>query len=404
MRKIFTLSLAMLFSICYYSFSQIPNEWEETSLINEDIRAVAVVNNHIFAASFGKGVFVSTDDGDNWLQQNNGLTNQYVTTLTLDGTFIYAGTWGGGLFISYDYGSNWTHLNLGIDEIFINSIMFDSHRVLVTTKNSGIFISNDYDNSWTQVIEGLENLNINCMIKYYDVILIGTDKGMYSSSDNGTNWALLENELKNLNVTSFFKLYLNLLEKYRLYVGTENNGVYTALNEDISLELNGLDNHNISSVYGYFVHILAATDYGVFVTYDSEYNEWSEFGLQEYAVYGFERNGYYVFAASSNGVYKCFIPVNPSVESQTDTEPDLIKIYPNPAQNFVSVNLEPLSFIEAKLYLTNKLGMLLKEINITNRNQNNSINLNISDLPSGFYSIYITSKEKHYRKNLMIIR
>ena len=43
--------------------------------------AVNLMNNYVFAGTYGAGVFLSTDDGANWTQKNNGM-NKYNNQLS----------------------------------------------------------------------------------------------------------------------------------------------------------------------------------------------------------------------------------------------------------------------------------------------------------------------------------
>jgi len=63
---------------------------------------IANEQGHIFAATYGFGVFRSTDGGRTWTEMNVGLTDLYVLSLALkpdDGT-LFAGTSAGGIFRS----------------------------------------------------------------------------------------------------------------------------------------------------------------------------------------------------------------------------------------------------------------------------------------------------------------
>lgn len=82
----------------------------------------------IFAgAYFGNGVFRSTDNGDSWNEKNNGLIATEVRTIITQGPIpriqpsnidasdsIFAGTYGRGTFRSTDSGQNWQQINNGL--------------------------------------------------------------------------------------------------------------------------------------------------------------------------------------------------------------------------------------------------------------------------------------------------
>ena len=64
------------------------NFWQRTSGPNAaDLRALAINSSgHIFAASYGGGIFRSMDDGASWTAINSGLTNMDVQALVINST------------------------------------------------------------------------------------------------------------------------------------------------------------------------------------------------------------------------------------------------------------------------------------------------------------------------------
>jgi photosystem II stability/assembly factor-like uncharacterized protein len=68
---------------------------------------------HIFAGTSGGGVFRSTDNGDNWVQINQGIAGQglYIYSLAINSSgYIFAGT-ADGVFQSTVNGANWVQIN-----------------------------------------------------------------------------------------------------------------------------------------------------------------------------------------------------------------------------------------------------------------------------------------------------
>lgn len=68
------------------------DRWEKTKFTNAKITSLAVIENNIFAGTYGKGIYLSTDNGKNWIQKNTGLTNLDVSSLLINGNNIFAGT------------------------------------------------------------------------------------------------------------------------------------------------------------------------------------------------------------------------------------------------------------------------------------------------------------------------
>ena len=75
-----------------------------------------LVNGYLFAGSYGDGVFRSSDNGDNWIEVNNGLTAPFVLSFATNASGdIFAGTYfGNGVFRSTDNGDSWNEKNNGL--------------------------------------------------------------------------------------------------------------------------------------------------------------------------------------------------------------------------------------------------------------------------------------------------
>ncbi len=84
------------------------------------VNALAVSGTNLFAGTQGPGVFLSTNDGTNWIAVNNGLPSINVNTLAVSpngtgGTNLFAGT-SMGVFLSTNNGTSWTAVNTGLIE------------------------------------------------------------------------------------------------------------------------------------------------------------------------------------------------------------------------------------------------------------------------------------------------
>jgi hypothetical protein len=101
------LFAAVLFSV-YLSTNNGTNWTEVNSGLpnNRTIYSLAISGSNIFAGTNGGGVYLSTNNGTTWTEINSGLTNNVVWTLAVTGTNIFAGT-DDGIFLTTDNGSNW---------------------------------------------------------------------------------------------------------------------------------------------------------------------------------------------------------------------------------------------------------------------------------------------------------
>ncbi len=72
--------------------------WKQTALKYGTVNSLAVSGGDIFEGSLNNGVERSSDNGMNWIEINDGLTNLSVNSLVISGEYLYAGTSGSGIW------------------------------------------------------------------------------------------------------------------------------------------------------------------------------------------------------------------------------------------------------------------------------------------------------------------
>ncbi len=130
-------------------------QWIQTNgPYGSDILCFAVNGSHIFAGTFGDGVFLSTNNGTSWTTVNTGLTNTFVLSLAVNGSNLFAGT-GSGVFLSTNNGTSWTAVNTGLTNTFVRSFAVAGSNLFAGTNGDGVFLSTDNGSSWRAVNTGL---------------------------------------------------------------------------------------------------------------------------------------------------------------------------------------------------------------------------------------------------------
>jgi hypothetical protein len=125
------------------------------------VNDIVASGTNLFAGTSYDGVFLSTDNGDNWIDVNSGLTNTDVNAMAVSGTNIYVGTYNGGVFLSTDNGSNWAEVNNGLTGQYLNVLSFaSSGSAVFAGTNDGIAFTNDNGANWTEISTGLTNRRI----------------------------------------------------------------------------------------------------------------------------------------------------------------------------------------------------------------------------------------------------
>ena len=104
-------------------------------------------------------VIMHTNIKAQWIQ-TNGPSSGYLSDLTSDGTNIYiAGSsqnnsnLGPGVFHLNNNGTNWTQINNGLTNTSIKKIITNGNYVFAAS-NSGLYRKSSTANNWTQINNG----------------------------------------------------------------------------------------------------------------------------------------------------------------------------------------------------------------------------------------------------------
>ena len=197
-------------------------------LADIDILDLAVSGTNIFAGT-ENGVFLSTNNGEIWVKK--GLEDTRVSALAVLEQNLFAGTWGSGVFLSSNNGDSWTAVNKGLPKdpygyIDISSFALIDTNLFIGISTypyygiGGVALSTNNGISWTMVNTGLTNLNINSLAVSSTNIFVWTDDGVFLSSNNGSSWFSVNQNLPNYMPTH--NIYNTLvISGQNLFAGTE---------------------------------------------------------------------------------------------------------------------------------------------------------------------------------------
>ncbi|MCL4538477.1 MAG: T9SS type A sorting domain-containing protein [Bacteroidetes bacterium] len=159
----------------------------------------------LYAASYGLGVYKSTDAGDSWQQTSSPGTVGWCLAVDSSGT-LFEGTVGGGVFKSTDGGAAWFQpaTEWQPTTMDVRSILpVRSGRLIIGTANNGIFYLNKGDTAWTQSSGSFSSAGVMSLCLGGDgEVYAGTTRGIFVSGDTGATWSL---------DTSLSLLYVNQL-------------------------------------------------------------------------------------------------------------------------------------------------------------------------------------------------
>jgi photosystem II stability/assembly factor-like uncharacterized protein len=133
-------------------------------------------------------------DEMDWLRANRGMHHTSVMALGAHRSddILYAGVMAGGVYRSIDNGSNWQQISNGLTDIDMRSVAVDdtSGKLLVNATGRGIFQYDPEQQSWSVLNIGLQTLSTTQSLATDAAgnIDLMTSEGAFQTSDPATGW------------------------------------------------------------------------------------------------------------------------------------------------------------------------------------------------------------------------
>ncbi len=198
--------------------------WDSTNLMRVDVRnIIAGANGKMIAATWGKGIYQSIDQGATWVPMNAGLTNLNVNSLHLDNNSdLLAATFGGGIYRFSELNSVWVAVPIAYKYVW--SIHSASNGILyATTYGDGVYRSDDGGNSWSKMNTGLSNLYIYSVAedKNNNLVAISWAGGVSSMTPGSNAWTNL-----GLDGAGISSVHINSVSG-AILVGTKDGSIFS---------------------------------------------------------------------------------------------------------------------------------------------------------------------------------
>jgi len=233
-----------------------------STMNNKYIFNIIAKSNYVFALT-NDGIYRSIDYGNNWIKSNNGIdSTNPATCITSVGNSLIAGReWGGGIFMSNNNGSDWI-LNTNVPETSyypIKNFATNGDTVYALTL-FGILKSSDGGLSWVSIYNPnpgdfqMDDICISgsniILSKYPMIFLPGITMGWYAiSSNNGSTWT-------NLTISSNYPAITSMVSNSSLVFASTSSGVFMSTNNgynwiDITDNIDNLNTQKIIINNGY---------------------------------------------------------------------------------------------------------------------------------------------------------
>lgn len=277
------------------------SQWEQLSgLPNAPIEDLLVAKNKIYAVVWDNGLFISSDYGDNWVPQNEGITTTFLKTIALVGnTMLLGASDTSGVFRSTDYGYHWVRSVDSLKERSIATFAVDGDIVYLLTETSSIYKSTDFGVTWWEVNSAEISEVITAIAASNGRLLAGTSTGnLYLSTDDGSNWANIKNQQIYSTITSL------LWDGDNIFCGT-TSGVYFSSNFGTNwFQRNlGMKVQDILLIRKVKDAIIVGTKTGgVYFSFDEGRN-WFEFneGISNMTIQALTFDNYYIYIGTEYG-------------------------------------------------------------------------------------------------------
>jgi len=148
----------------------------------------------------GAGVFVTADGGHSWQQSGVNIEGfrqtESVAIDPRDPRFLFVGTWHLG-YRSVDFGKTWVQNDRGMifdSDVFSISIDERNSSTIFASACTGLYRSLDRGASWTRLRVFPKDYQVRAQVVSIDPansdkVFAGTTEGLFASQDNGTTWA-----------------------------------------------------------------------------------------------------------------------------------------------------------------------------------------------------------------------
>lgn len=306
----------------------------------QTVTSFLITDNKILVSTAEDGVYTSPDDFHNWQQSNTGLDKR-VDKLLKRGNDIYALT-KNGIYRSATLGQQWTKYCDNIDTLQFTDILFDGN-ILYATTNKGLYKSTSDGASFTYVSGDIPKLYAPYIRKVNGKIWLKVGIETFVSPD-GIIWP----RYYYVDYGAIFAQSFTVVGN-QLYASTGTGFLFKNITDEKFSYLNSID--------GLYANV-------------------------------FQKNDSFLYAGTSAGLWR--LPLTSVVLGINPAAGDKINIYPNPAQNLVTIEGAEPSQIE----LYNLSGQKLDAYK-------NSTTIDVSGLPAGVYLLKVTTSDGNFVKKVV---
>lgn len=353
------------------------------------------------------GLFMSTDEGENWNIREYNLQSFFIKDLEPAGARMWAAAYTydtatpAGVYFTEDLGKTWVLALETSADTGVNAVLEIDGVVIAATSPSGIMRSTDGGISWQESNEGVTNGIITDLISDdFGRVIAESLNGIFISHDKGRTWKRSDIRFPNPPISTIAVDALG-----RILVGT-HEGLYRTLNERdwervfiglLDWQVNGLaiDRfHNIFVGRSDNQTLYVSSDLGRTwkcigsisspYSYNYLYSLWAD------------QSGF-VYAGMAYGFYRTDVLLSPARVPQKNTESPATLIYGRNGFN-VSVD-DPDKLVSVSLF--DQTGRLVASCEGNARLVESQLDMAVFN-SKGWYGYQLISEGKSHRGTLIV--
>lgn len=385
-------------------------QWQakNTGLGSNNVSTVVTTGANVLAGT-DAGLYISTDNGDNWaLVSNTNLTTVDVKQLAVVGSNVFVATYGSGIYMSSDNGVTWTAKNAGFPFLYACGVSSVGNTIYASMSFDHVYTSIDNGTTWTAVTSAvLDDITVNSIISSGSNLIAASgscngssDEGVYISTDGGATFTL----------TSVIGDSPTLAVVGSTIMAATQDGVFKSTDNGVTwsptMNVSGVIDNAISLLANGST-LLVGCPYSVYSTTNmgTSYTDISAgAGAANLSVSSLTMNSSYVFAGNtfhSVGVWRrplselgLSLGVNEEIIASAFT------VYPNPTNGKFKLRADIDLSQDAQLQVFNLLGESM--LNVNHFNTQNETEIDLSAAPRGIYFVQITDGANKYSKKIVV--
>lgn len=237
-----------------------------------------------------------------WLKLSNvPATDEISKIIQFSDGKVFAATKNFGVYLSNNDGKNWMNYNENLSNSKVYDLAYNSNGFLYAATDSGIFRRQIGQTLWQWYGNGLTNLRVRAIVtKQFEGLSCGTENGYFVWNSNLNQWVDSSTNLINRHILS-----LAVTGNNYVLAGTKGNGMQRKVDPAPWFPINnGITNPNINALVTYqTTFALAASDSGMFYTSTSG-SSWfrrNNIPLVKYISIAYNKNNGLLAAGTTTG-------------------------------------------------------------------------------------------------------